>query len=82
MMRKTDRGRGFLWRCIIVRRGLGRASAINYPASVLADDDKKMALGKVRAYVEGFVGTRIPWKMGSWHATLGWGMKGVVVRVV
>lgn len=54
----------------------------HYPASALADDGKKMALGKVRAYVEGFVGTMIPWNMGSCYATLQWVMKGVVVRVV
>lgn len=42
-----------------------------YPASILGDDSKKLALGKVRAYVEGFVGTRIPWRMASWHATPG-----------
>ena len=37
-----------------------------YPASILKDDSKRMGLGKVGAYV----GTRISWRMGSWHATL------------
>ena len=31
-----------------------------YAASILADSRKKLALGEVRAYVEVFVGTRIP----------------------